>query len=30
MTICNEIVEAIKSRLDEILSLRRSFVSKDD
>ena len=30
MTICNEIVDVIKSRLDEILSLRRSFVSKED
>ena len=30
MTICNEIIKEIKSRLDEILSLRTKFVSKDD
>ncbi|MAX49399.1 MAG: inositol monophosphatase [Gammaproteobacteria bacterium] len=30
MTICNEIIEEIKSQLDKILSLRTNFVSKDD
>ena len=30
MTICNEIMTEIKSRLDEILALRTKFVSKDD